>query len=197
MPVARYQTASATRGSVLDSQIVNALFADAYKSVGFLLVSEEKPFYGSQSRPREGAQQQTSGRPAAILLVEDNPADVLLVQEALAENDVQSELFVATDGEEALKFLDQIDRFERPCPKLIILDLNLPKSTGHEVLQRIRSHGRCMRTQVVILSSAAPEHEEAAALPFGISRYIQKPCTLDDFLKIGADIKYILGSEHS
>ena len=127
-----------------------------------------------------------------IVLVEDNPADVLLLREALASHGVESSLFVANDGDEAIRFIDEIEKTRLRCPDLIILDLNLPRKSGFEVLQKVRATSRCCERPVVILSSsgAATDREQAARL--GASCYIRKPSTLKDFLAIGAQLKAIL-----
>ena len=127
-----------------------------------------------------------------IVLVEDNPADVLLLRAALASHEVDSCVYVARDGDEAISVLDDVDKTEIPCPDLIVLDLNLPRRSGFEVLQRVRSSGKCSEKPVVILSSseALPDREKAARL--GASCYIRKPSTLKDFMSIGAKLKTLL-----
>jgi CheY-like chemotaxis protein len=129
---------------------------------------------------------------ATILLVEDNPADVLLLREALTSHDVRSSLFIANDGDEAIRFLDDIEATQLPCPDLVVLDLNLPRRSGFEVLQKVRCGERCREKPVVILSSseAARDREQAARL--GASCYIHKPSSLKDFMAIGGQLKAIL-----
>jgi CheY-like chemotaxis protein len=127
-----------------------------------------------------------------IVLVEDNPADVLLLREALASRGVESSLFVASDGDEAIRFIDEIEKTRLRCPDLIILDLNLPRKSGFEVLQKVRSTSRCCETPVVILSSSGAARDREQAAQLGASYYIRKPSTLKDFLAIGAQLKSIL-----
>lgn len=134
-----------------------------------------------------------SDRGIAILLVEDNPADVVLVREALREQNLEVELFVADDGEKAMDFIDRVDLHpDLPCPKLLVLDLNLPKRTGHEVLQRLRQSNRCAELPVVILSSSDAPKDREAASRLGADGYIRKPSSLDDFMKIGVVLKDVL-----
>jgi len=130
--------------------------------------------------------------PTPILIAEDNRADLILVQEALEKHGVNCRLFVAVDGEKAMQFLDQIDERAIPCPELIILDLNLPKNSGYEVLARIRSRGLCMHTRVVILSSAPGQRGEKETAELRVSRYIQKPSRFDEYMQIGAELKSVL-----
>jgi CheY-like chemotaxis protein len=129
---------------------------------------------------------------AAIVLVEDNPADVLLLREVLASNQIKSCLFVAPDGDEAIRFIDEIDTTQMPCPHLVILDLNLPRKSGFEVLAHVRSSEKCQQTPVVILSSSEAAKDREQATRLGASSYIRKPSTLKDLTSIGEKLKAIL-----
>lgn len=121
-----------------------------------------------------------------ILLIEDNPADVCVIRFALAEHHIAQSLHVIQDGEAAVKFIVQIGRpGGTPCPDLMLLDLNLPKATGDEILSEFRKHPECATTPVIIVSSsdAAVDRRRVAAL--GISRYFRKPSDLNEYLKLG------------
>jgi two-component system, chemotaxis family, response regulator Rcp1 len=124
--------------------------------------------------------------------VEDNPADAGLVRRALEEHGVDGELIVISDGETAIAFIQAIDTEAAPCPDLAIVDLNLPKKPGREVLERMRQSERCRHTPVVILSSSDAERDKADAVRFGANRYIRKPSKLDDFLGLGLIFKAVL-----
>jgi DNA-binding response OmpR family regulator len=137
---------------------------------------------------------ETDERQVFIVLVDDNPADVLLVREALSWHDVKSDLLVARDGDEAIRVLDEIDSHGLPCPDLVVLDLNLPRKNGFEVLQRIRSAGRCRTSPVAILSSSDALSDRKRADLLGASQYFQKPSNLQDFMSIGAKLKDMLAS---
>src|SRR5882757_7762201 len=91
------------------------------------------------SRNEEELSSADSPKPFIILLVEDNPADVFLIREALATHQVSSQIFEANSGEKALKLADDIDSGILPCPDLIVLDLNLPRISGMKVLERLRA----------------------------------------------------------
>lgn len=127
-----------------------------------------------------------------IVIVEDNPADVLLLRAALKSHEVNSALFVARDGDEAIHVLEDVDKTEIPCPDLIVLDLNLPRRNGFEVLERVRSSEKCGNKPVVILSSSEAATDRAQAARLGASCYIRKPSTLKDFMSIGAQLKTLL-----
>jgi CheY-like chemotaxis protein len=130
----------------------------------------------------------------SVFLIEDSPADVLLVREALAEYGLSCELIVSKDGEEAIHRIDEFDRAATPCPDLVILDINLPKKSGYEVLERIRTSSRCGSIPVVMLSSSTAATDRERALALGSFCYLPKPPVLDDFIKLGAVFKDILST---
>ena len=123
--------------------------------------------------------------------MEDNPADVALVREALEEHGVEGELLVITDGASAISYV------QKPgvcCPDLVILDLNLPKRSGREVLQAIREDVAFRETSVVILSSSGAQEDLADSLAGGARKYIRKPLRLEEFLGLGAIFRQMLES---
>lgn len=126
------------------------------------------------------------------MLVEDNPADVGLVREALYEHEVRYNLTVLTDGERAVELIDRLDREQMNCPDLVLLDLKLPKKGGFEVLQRMRTSVQCAHVPVVILTSSNAQEDRALAAKLGVTKYIRKPDRLDEFLKVGGVLKEIL-----
>ena len=133
---------------------------------------------------------------ARILLVEDNPADVFLVREALAWNDITSHLFVVRDGDEAVRLVQEIERTQSPCPDLVVLDVNLPRKSGFEVLRRVRASIKCGVAPVAILTSSEAPADRAEAARLGASSYIQKPSNLRDFMSVGEKLKAILAGQH-
>jgi DNA-binding response OmpR family regulator len=126
-------------------------------------------------------------------LIEDNPADVLLVREALEENGVRCELINITNGELAAEFIQAFDADESCGPDLVILDLNLPRKSGLYVLECIRASHKCNHVPVVILSSSDSQKDKSDAATLGASRYIRKPSRLADFLQLGSVFKEMLG----
>jgi two-component system, chemotaxis family, response regulator Rcp1 len=121
-----------------------------------------------------------------IVLIEDSVADVGLVRESLHEHKVRCELTVIPNGELAVRFFEDTDADRRPWPDLVILDLNLPKKPGMEVLRRIRSSRVHRDVRVIVLTSSdnQKDREEVASLRPWL--YLQKPSNLDEFLKLGA-----------
>jgi len=119
--------------------------------------------------------------PIEILLVEDNPADVRLTQEALREGKVKNNLSVARDGEEALAFLR---REGTPRPDLILLDLNLPRRDGRDVLKVIKNDDELKRIPVVVLTTSAAEADILKSYDLHANCYITKPVDLDQFITV-------------
>jgi two-component system, chemotaxis family, response regulator Rcp1 len=120
-----------------------------------------------------------------VLLVEDNPGDVRLTREALKEGKVRNNLSVAQDGEEALAFLRRQGRYaEAPRPDVILLDLNLPRKDGREVLEAIKADPALRTIPVVILTSSEAERDIARAYELHANCYITKPVDLDQFITV-------------
>lgn len=127
-----------------------------------------------------------------ILVVEDNNADLDLLAMGLSEVEVGGQLLVARDGAEALRVADQIDSGAVSCPDLIILDLNLPKVSGLQVLERLRASRKCSDTPVVVLSTGALPGEQREAARLGANLVLQKAMTLEGLSAISAEIKTLL-----
>lgn len=125
-----------------------------------------------------------------ILLVEDNPGDVRLTQEALKDSKIHNNLFVVEDGVDALRFLRREDEFKHaPRPDIILLDLNLPRMSGHEVLQRIKLDEGLRFIPVVILTTSDDEHDILETYNLYANCYITKPLDFDRFMTIVKSIK--------
>ncbi len=116
-----------------------------------------------------------------ILLVEDSEDDVELTLRALRRNDVPSRVEVARDGAAALEYL--LGEAKRPLPAVVLLDLNLPKLSGLEVLERLRAHPRTRLLPVVILTSSREQADLAKGYALGANSYVRKPVDYDAFLE--------------
>jgi CheY-like chemotaxis protein len=129
-------------------------------------------------------------RPIEILLVEDNPGDARLTREALAMSKIHNNLHHARDGEEALRFLKREGGFaEAPRPDLILLDLNLPKRDGREVLDDIKRDPDLMHVPVVILTTSQAEEDILRAYRLHANCFISKPVDLEQFIKVVRSIE--------
>lgn len=124
-------------------------------------------------------------RPIDILLVEDSPGDVRLTREILKLSKVRNVLFEASDGAEALAFLRRQGKYaDAPHPDLILLDLNLPKKDGREVLAEIKQDPELRRIPVVILTISKAEEDVLRTYDLHANCYITKPVDLEQFVKI-------------
>ena len=131
-----------------------------------------------------------AGGPIDILLVEDNPGDVRLTREALREGKVLHNLHVAQDGVEAVAFLRREGKHaDAPRPDLILLDLNLPRKDGREVLQDIKAAPELRTIPVVILTSSQAEQDILRAYDLHANCYVTKPVDLDQFITIVKSIE--------
>jgi chemotaxis family two-component system response regulator Rcp1 len=127
----------------------------------------------------------TRASPVEILLVEDNPGDVRLTKEALKEGKVYSNLHWAKDGVEALEFLRHRGKFtDAPRPDIILLDLNLPKKDGREVLSEIKSDDDLKRIPVVILTTSKAEEDVLRSYQLHANCYVTKPVDLEKFIVV-------------
>jgi CheY-like chemotaxis protein len=129
--------------------------------------------------------QPTRVEPIEILLVEDSPADVDLTREALDDAKVRNHLSVVADGVEALAFLRREGRYaDAPRPDLILLDLNLPKKDGREVLAEIKADARLRTIPVIVLTTSAAEQDVVQSYNLHANCYITKPVDLDQFITV-------------
>lgn len=129
-------------------------------------------------------------RPVEILLVEDNPGDVDLTREALENTKMHNNLHVAVDGEEAMAFLRKKGKYKNtPYPDIIMLDLNMPKKDGREVLAEIKADEYLRKIPVVILTTSSAEEDVLKAYNLHANCYITKPIDLNQFLKVVKSIE--------
>jgi CheY-like chemotaxis protein len=120
-----------------------------------------------------------------ILLVEDNPGDVRLTREALKDAKVLNEVYVAQDGVEAMQFLHREGKFSNaPTPDMILLDLNLPRKDGREVLAEIKQDSKLKRIPVVVLTTSKADEDIIRTYNLHANAYITKPVDLDRFIEI-------------
>jgi CheY-like chemotaxis protein len=161
------------------------------------LAQDKAPRSSSRSPSEQRAEAGAGGKPAWIVLIEDNPADVILMREALAQHGVHHELTVLQDGEQAIQLIDRTDFEVLPAPDLVLLDLKLPKKGGFEVLARLRSSLRCVAVPVMVLSSSNAQEDKDRTARLGATKYIVKPHVLAEFLNIGAVVREMLsGAMH-
>jgi two-component system, chemotaxis family, response regulator Rcp1 len=125
-----------------------------------------------------------------VLLVEDNPADVYLISAVLDAGSLPKRISAVPDGQAAIHFLERREPYaEVPSPDLIILDLNLPKISGHEVLAYIKAHPEHRRIPVVVLSSSSRESDVKSAYNSHANCYLSKPSDLDEYYDLVTSIE--------
>jgi CheY-like chemotaxis protein len=132
--------------------------------------------------------------PVHILLAEDNNGDVFLIQQALQEHHIDHALHVVRDGGEALDFVLRMGTPDVPCPDLILLDLNLPKVEGTQVLGAIRKRPECSDTPVIVVTSSDAPMDKERVAKLGITSYFKKPFDLDEYMQLGATVSQALGA---
>jgi CheY-like chemotaxis protein len=137
-------------------------------------------------------ERQISGRarPVELILIEDNPGDVRLLEEAFRELQANIHLQVAKDGAEGIDLVEKrmAERLQ-PAPDLILLDLNLPKISGHDVLVRLKNNPMTRRIPVIILTSSRADVDVRKAYDEHANAYLRKPSTLDDLISAAQQIK--------
>lgn len=125
-----------------------------------------------------------------ILLVEDNEGDILLIKEAFEERKIINKISVVKDGEKAIRFLNQVEEFtDAPVPDLIILDVNLPRKSGHEVLTHIKEDDSLKHLPVIMLTTSSSEQDIMQSYKNHANCYITKPVNVDEFLKAVVEIE--------
>lgn len=143
----------------------------------------------TQAQAHEAAVVRRRARPAEVLLVEDNPGDVRLTTEALKEGRVLNQVHVVGDGVEALKFLRREEPYtDAVKPDLILLDLNLPRMSGREVLAEIKAEENLKRIPVVVLTTSQAEEDVLRSYDLHANCYVTKPVDLEQFLEV---VKFI------
>lgn len=129
-------------------------------------------------------------KPVEVLLVEDDPGDVILTQEGLRASKLHINLHVVDNGEKALAFLHREPPYEdAPRPGLIILDLNLPRVNGMEVLKEIKTNEKLQTIPTVILTTSRAEEDVVRSYKLGANCYVSKPLNLDEFVKVVGSIE--------
>ncbi len=128
-------------------------------------------------------------RPMRVLVVEDNPADVELLRMAMGTAGFRYEMTQISDGAEALRQVRQLAGGTSLLPDVIVMDLNLPKYDGLQILEEVRSHARLAEIPVTILTSSSARRERSPVQTFSRVRYMIKPLDLDEYLGIGARIR--------
>ena len=125
-----------------------------------------------------------------LLLVEDSPADVFLVERAIQEEGLSFILKVADNGETAIHIIDQVDsESDGAAPNFLLVDLNIPRRNGTEVLRRVRQSPRCGNVPGVMISSSDSPADRQRAMELGATEFFRKPSTLAEFMALGKVVR--------
>jgi two-component system, chemotaxis family, response regulator Rcp1 len=158
-------------------------------------MGDESGWNPNQAKDRRSSSpSRDSSRPSPpsswnLLVAEDNLPDALLVQEAIRAENLPMEMHIATDGEAAINFITRAERDpEAPRPQCLLLDLNLPRANGFEVLERLRASEKFKAIPVIVMSSSDSAADRSRAAELG-ARYFRKTPSYDEFLKLGSILK--------
>jgi chemotaxis family two-component system response regulator Rcp1 len=133
-----------------------------------------------------------------ILVVEDNRADLFLIRAALGAAKVNADIHVAEDGEKALRFLDAGQNDDSaPCPALVILDINLPRKKGGDILRHMRQMSRCADALVLAVTSSDSVRDREEMDRLGTNGYFRKPSDYVEFMKLGYVVKALLSRDET
>jgi len=159
----------------------------------FWSVSEETAGGGPLDASAKEPSPHLAARKWTGLLVEDNLPDVMVVEDAIAKHQIPVELYVVDDGEKACEFIDRAASDPKaPRLEFLLLDLNLPKRSGIEVLRHLRNRSQFRDIPVLIITSSDLSHDKARFTELGANRYFRKPPSYESFLKVGEVLKELL-----
>jgi CheY-like chemotaxis protein len=128
-----------------------------------------------------------------VLVVEDNESDVFLIKEALEATGMALSIQLAKDGEQAVRCLDEIEGSEDiPCPALVVLDINLPKVQGGDVLKHLRQLSKCAAITVLVVSTADSTYDRDRMMNLGANGYFRKPSQYEEFMKLSDVVTSLL-----
>jgi chemotaxis family two-component system response regulator Rcp1 len=125
-------------------------------------------------------------RPWQILIAEDSKSDVYLIRQALKKSKIDAQIHVTDDGEKTVRFFEEADaHVTAPCPDIVLLDLNLPRYKGSDILRRLRASARCKDALVLIVTSSDSQRDRDEIDAIGANGYFRKPSDFSEFMKLG------------
>jgi DNA-binding response OmpR family regulator len=130
------------------------------------------------------------------LIAEDNKSDVFLIRQALQKAGIEAQIHLASDGEQAVRFFARADLdTAAPCPDLVLLDINMPRYKGAEILSRLRASARCAGALVLVVSSSDSQNDRDEMNGLGADGYFRKPSEFSEFLKLGDVVRDLLARD--
>ena len=141
----------------------------------------------------DSAHQPSKSVPGTVLLVEDNPTDLYVLRLVVERCQLGLDLHIARDGEHALVYLQDLAQQKSACPALVLLDLNVPKVSGIEVLRQLRQASPCNRVPVIVVTSSNEALDRAETQRLGANAFFQKPADLAAYMQLVPLVKSVLG----
>lgn len=174
---------------VLVSQSVSGLWSAITAASG----SNQSPDADRSSALRSHSENTKAGAPWRILIAEDNKSDVSLIQRALKTSGIEAQVHIADDGEKAIRFFEQADAdAAAPCPDLILLDINMPRYKGGDILRKLRASSRCRNALVLVVTSSNSNRDREEMDALGANGYFRKPSELSEFMALGEIVRDLL-----
>ncbi|HLK50703.1 MAG TPA: response regulator [Bryobacteraceae bacterium] len=138
--------------------------------------SNQNPDADRRSASRSRSEEAGAPRPCHILIAEDSKSDVFLIRQALQKSGINAQIHIADDGEKTMKFIEQADADpQAPCPHLILLDINMPRYKGGDILRKLRTSARCKNALVLVVTSSDSQRDHEEMDAFGTNGYFRKP----------------------
>ena len=154
--------------------------------------SNQNPDADRSSASRSPSDQPGAG-PRSILIAEDNRSDVFLIRQALNNSGIEAQIHVADDGEKTMMFFEQADADPAaPCPDLILLDINMPRYKGSDILRRLHGSSRCKDALVLVVTSSDSSRDREEMDALGAHGYFRKPSEFSEFMKLGQIVRDLL-----
>jgi DNA-binding response OmpR family regulator len=155
--------------------------------------SNQNPESGRRSVSQSRAEASETETACHVLIVEDNESDVFLIERALERAKIACLVRVAKNGQEAVQFFNEADADSRcPCPHVVILDINLPKRLGSDVLKHMRQSRRCANAHVIVVTTSDSSRDREVMERLGVDGYFTKPSDFDEFMKLGDLVKSVI-----
>ena len=155
--------------------------------------SNQNPDSDRSSASRSPSDNKQARRPWHVLIAEDNKSDVFLIQRALKKSGVDAQVHIADDGEKAVRFFERADAdTTAPCPDLVLLDINMPRYKGGDILRKLRASSRCKNALVLIVTSSDSSRDREEMDSLGANGYFRKPSEFSEFMTLGQMVRDLL-----
>jgi CheY-like chemotaxis protein len=154
--------------------------------------SNPNPDADPRSASQSLSEQEDALRPWQILVAEDSKSDVFLIRQALDTSGINAQIYIADDGEKTVRFFEHADANTAPCPDLILLDINMPRYKGGDILRRLRASSRCAGALVIIVTSSDSQRDRDEMNALGANGYFRKPSEFSEFMKLGQLVRDVL-----